>query len=103
MPVSDHPAVDMIASKGTHFFFAALSDARECCGQKKITVSVPACESTVFAHLPIVSVDTPLYGFWKPCNEQLGLLTLKLFQSELIISTLLSRCKHKAYELEHKL
>ena len=55
----------MIVSKGTPCFLAALTDAARVLWAEKIAVSIPACESTVFAHLPIVSVDTPLYGFWK--------------------------------------
>ena len=55
----------MIVSKSTPFFLAALTEAVRVLWAEKIAVSIPACESTVYAQLQIVSVDTSLYGFWK--------------------------------------
>ena len=39
--------------KGNPFFLAALTDAARVLWAETITVSMPGCESTVFAHLPI--------------------------------------------------
>ena len=50
----------MIVSKETPLFFVALADAGQVFWADETDVSTPACKSTVFSHMAIISFERAL-------------------------------------------